>query len=394
MTIQQQTADLTTLGHDVCPNARKSASPLRVLFVAARFFPYTGGVENHTYQVGRRLVQMGIDVTVLTTTPSSQWPVSEQLEGIKILRVPAWPARRDYYFAPGIYPIITRGDWDLVHCMSYQTLVAPLAMFAALRAKTPYIVTFHGGGHSSWLRKALRGIQFAILRPLLRRAERLVATARFEVKLFGAKLHLSEEKFIFIPNGSDLVQAAQRDPVSCQETLIASVGRLERYKGHQRILAALPKILEQRPDVRLWIAGKGPYESTLQRMVRKLDIANHVQIRAIPPQERQTMAAELSKAALIVLLSEYETHPMAVLEALSLGCSALVADTSGLHELAEEGLARAIPLKSTPEEVADAVIQQLHEPLLTPALQLPTWDECADELVNLYRSLPRRRERV
>ena len=368
-----------------------SAEPhrLRVLLVTVRYFPYMGGVENHTYQVARRLARDGVDVTVLSTDPSHRLPVNEQLEGVKIQRVHAWPAKRDYYFAPGIYPVITKGDWDVVHCLSYHTFVAPLAMFAALRAKIPYVLTFHGGGHSSRLRNALRGIQLALLRLLLARAERLVATARFEVGFFGERLGLPEEKFIFIPNGSDLAEVAQPTPATSRDRLIVSVGRLERYKGHHRILAALPKILEQQPDVRLWIAGTGPYESTLRRMARRLGVADRVEIRAIPVEERRTMASELSRAALMVLLSEYETHPMALLEALAVGCPALVADTSGLHELAEQGLVRAVPLESTAEEVSAAVLCQLREPLVVPLMALPTWDDCARDLLSLYYSLKR-----
>ena len=73
--------------------------------------------------------------------------------------------------------------------------------------------------------------------------------------------------------------------------------------------------------------------------------------------------------------------------ALALGCPALVADTSGLHELAEEGLVRAIPLESTAEEVAAAVLHQLREPLVPPRMTLPTWDDCANDLLALYYSL-------
>lgn len=387
MTIQSvQPAHSIKTGVRVHPSLSEPR-PLRVLFVTARYFPYMGGVENHVYEVTRRLVQADIDVTVLTTDPDRQLPSTEQLDGVKIQRVPAWPAKRDYYFAPGMYPLITKGNWDIVHCMSYHTLVAPLAMFAALRGKIPYVLTFHGGGHSSHMRNALRGVQFAMLRPLLARTERLVTVARFEATYFGKKLHLSKEHFVFIPNGSDLAEVAQHTPTTSNETLIASVGRLERYKGHQRILAALPKILEQQPDARLWIAGVGPYELALRQMARKLGVADHVDIRAIPARDRQTMATELSRAALLTLLSEYETHPIAVLEALSLGCPVLVADTSGLHELAEQGLARAIPLSSTPEEVASAVLQQLQEPLTVPHVTLPTWDDCANGLLALYRNI-------
>jgi glycosyltransferase involved in cell wall biosynthesis len=99
------------------------------------------------------------------------------------------------------------------------------------------------------------------------------------------------------------------------------------------------------------------------------------------------MARELSKAALVVLLSEYETHPIAVLEALSLGRPVLVADTSGLSELAQNGLAQAIPLKSTTAQITDAIVEQLLHPQKPPAVNLPTWDDCAAGLLSLYGSV-------
>src|SRR5262245_54425674 len=121
----------------------KPTDALRVLMVTPRYFPYMGGVENHVYEVARRLARDGIDITILTADPSGKLPATEQAEGVSICRVRAWPAERDYYFAPDIYRMIIKGAWDLVHVQSYHTLVAPLAMFAALRARIPYVVTFH-----------------------------------------------------------------------------------------------------------------------------------------------------------------------------------------------------------------------------------------------------------
>src|SRR5438067_583826 len=123
--------------------------PLSVLQVAARYFPYTGGIETHIYEVSRRLQRAGVAVSVLTTDPTGQLPADEQLEGVPIRRVHAWPPNRDYYMAPGIYSEIMSGRWDIIHCQGYHTFVPPLAMLAALRAGIPYIVTFHSGGHSS-----------------------------------------------------------------------------------------------------------------------------------------------------------------------------------------------------------------------------------------------------
>src|SRR5438128_1723946 len=118
----------------------------RVLLVTARYFPHIGGTETHVYEVAQRLARADVDVTVLATDPSATLPTDEIVNGVHIKRVRAWPAHHDYYFAPGIYRFITQGQWDIVHCQGYHTLVAPLAMLAALRARIPYIVTFHSGG--------------------------------------------------------------------------------------------------------------------------------------------------------------------------------------------------------------------------------------------------------
>jgi glycosyltransferase involved in cell wall biosynthesis len=358
--------------------------PLRVLMVTARYRPFTGGIELHVDEVARRLAASGVEITVLTTDPSAALPPNEDVDGVKIRRVRAWPAKRDYYFAPRIYHEITRGSWDVVHVQGFQTLVGPLAMLAARRSHLPYVVTFHAGGHSSRLRNALRPAQLSIVRPLLAGAVRLIALAPFEIDNYSRRLRLPRARFVLISNGSDLpatnAQESDRDGA-----LIASVGRLERYKGHQRVIEALPHILQRRPDVRLWLAGSGPYETALRRLAEQLDVSPRVEIRAIPGNERERMASELGRVKVVVSLSEFETQPIAALEALALGCRLVVANTPGLSALADEGLARGLPLDSRPEDVARVVLEELERPPVDKPPELPSWDDCAQALLELYR---------
>ncbi|HJW91746.1 MAG TPA: glycosyltransferase family 4 protein [Anaerolineales bacterium] len=378
------------LANDYNPRGKKLKSELkeiftvRILMATPRFLPHLGGVENHVSEVSRRLARSGFEVTVLATDLEGKMPPCEQMEGVTVNRVRAWPRGRDYYFAPGIYRTIVQGRWDVVHVQSYHTLVAPMAMAAARKAKIPYILTFHGGGHSSRVRSALRTSQRALLHPLLSRADRLVATASFEVSLFSKELRLPVEKFVLIPNGGDLVREPPPDGKP-EGALIASIGRLERYKGHHRMIAALPLVLAERPEARLWIAGVGPYEESLRKLANKLGVEDRVEIRSIPVEDRDGLAAELSKVALVTLLSEYETHPIAALEAVAMGKSLLVTDTSGLRELAEKGLAKAIPLSSNSGQVAAAALELLRHPLHPVSYAIPTWDDCAAQLASLYR---------
>lgn len=369
------------------------SQPMRVLLVASRYLPYTGGLETHVYEVGRRLARAGIAVTVLTTDLSGQLPTFERSEGVEIRRVRAWPSNKDYYFAPGIYRVITQGHWDLVHCQGYHNLVPPLAMLAARRANIPYIVTFHSGGHSSRLRNALRRPQWMLLRPLLSGAQKLVAVTEFEAEFFRERLKLPAEQFTVIPNGAQLDYIPKsREEVTGktdQGPLIVTIGRLERYKGHQRVIKALPMVREQFPGARIRIVGAGPYEAALRKMASQLDVTEYVEIAAVTTEDRGSMAEILAHANLVTLLSEYESQGIAVMEALALQRPVLVADTSALRQFVDRDLVRAIPLKSSPKEVATAVISQLSQPLVPMKVEWPTWDDCAANLLVLYRAVMR-----
>jgi glycosyltransferase involved in cell wall biosynthesis len=97
----------------------------------------------------------------------------------------------------------------------------------------------------------------------------------------------------------------------------------------------------------------------------------------------------LSRAALVVLLSEYEAHPVSVMEALSLRRPVLVSDTSGLRELAQKGLCRAIPLRAGPSETVIAIVEALVAGHAPPDIELPDWDDCAQRLVEVYQAVSR-----
>lgn len=364
----------------------KVTSP-RVLMVAVRYYPFMGGVETHIYEAGRRLAANGLDLTVITHDPDGKLPDEEIVNGVRILRIKGWPSQRDFCIAPDLVRQIESGNWDIVHCQGYHTLFTPLAMAAAWKAGVPYVLSFHSGGHSSRLRNAVRGIQRQVLRPLLAHAERLVAVSGFEAEFFQKKLNLPASKFVVIPNGAKMPELSTPVTVDTNTELILSVGRLEQYKGHHRIIAALPYILRERPNVRLRIAGSGPYETALRRQVADLGLQDKVEIGAVPPQDREGLARLLAQAKLVTLLSDYEAHPIAVMEALSLQRPVLAAHTSGLAELADKKLVRSIPLKSSSIQVAEAVLYNLDNPFVPDAFELPTWEKCAAELQQLYTSI-------
>lgn len=371
---------------DAHPSANGGAP--RVLMVTPRSPLAQGGVERHVMEVSRRMAAAGVRVEVLCTDPEIDAAKEEVRDGVRIRTVRAWPRGRDWYLAPGIWREMGRGKWDLVHVQSYHTLVAPLAMLRALTLAVPYVVTFHGGGHSSEFRNRSRRLQMALLRPLLRRAARLVAIARFEIDQYGAAIGVPAERFAFIPNGTDLsfsdAELAGAEP---DTPTLASIGRLERYKGHHRVLAAFPHVLEREPRARLLIVGKGPYEDDLRRQAEELGVAERVEITSVPSDDPKGMATLLGGVSLVVLMSEFETHPLVALEAAAARRRLLVAEAGGLLEIAEDGFGRGIPLESSPQEIAAAALEELGKPLPERAPSLTSWDDCAAALLDLYGAL-------
>jgi glycosyltransferase involved in cell wall biosynthesis len=355
--------------------------PLRLLMVTPRFLPESGGVETHVYEVGRRLARAGVAVTVLTTDRSGTLAPTEQMEGISVVRVRAHPRRWGVYMAPGLGRAIARLGGDIVHVQSYHSLVAPAAMIGALRARMPYVVTFHSGGHSSALRRRLRAPQRVLLKPLLQRAAKLIAVSAFEAQAFSDGLGIARDRFEIVPNGAELPDGGDAEPVP---GLVVSVGRLERYKGHHRVIEALPELLRSVPEGRLRIVGSGPYESALRRLAHRLGVADRVEIGPVAPTDRAAMASVLRSASVVALLSEYESHGLAALEAASTGRPVLVVGSTALQELADAGIAVAVAPDSSPSAIAAALEREIRGPMPRRPATLPSWDECAAQLLALY----------
>jgi glycosyltransferase involved in cell wall biosynthesis len=364
----------------VKPTARQS---LRILMVCTRYLPEVGGTETHVQEVARRLSARGdFEITVLTTDRSRRLSRHETLDGITVLRVPSWPRKRDYYLAPAIAGVVNQRIWDLVHCQGIHTPVPLLAMFAARRAGIPYVVTFHTGGHSSRLRNALRSAQWRFAGPLLRNAASLIAVSNSEAIGLTRSARLADNPITVIRNGGTL--PPPRIGTNSVPGRIISSGRLEQYKGHHRAIEALPHVMHEIPEAHLLILGDGPYERELHECARRLGISDRVSIKQISPNDRQGMATALAEACVVAALSDYEAHPVAVMEALSVGRPVVGYDIAGIGELITEGWVRGVPTGSSAALIAGELVKAMTSPPLASPAALPSWDSCAEQLAQVY----------
>jgi glycosyltransferase involved in cell wall biosynthesis len=364
--------------------AHRSHSGLSVLYATLQYAPSVGGVGTATRELAERMAARGAGVAIVTADPTWTLPPDEVIRGLPVHRERAWPREHDQLIAPGLPRFVARSGCDVLHVEGYQTGVAPLAMAAAARAGIPYILTFHGGGHSQSLRNKARGLQLKVLRPLLARASALIATAEWEIDRYSELLDLPRSKFVLIPNGGDIAVPAELPPVD--GTLLVSIGRLERYKGHHLAIKALPHVVEQVPDARLWIAGTGPDGEVLQALAVEHGVGDRVEISA--ESDRAVFSGRVAQASVGLLLSEFETHPMAAMEAITLGTPMLVTrDGGGLSELVDKGQARGVELSDAPATHAAAIVDLIRLPPPPLEVSLTTWDEAAATHEALYRAI-------
>jgi glycosyltransferase involved in cell wall biosynthesis len=148
----------------------------------------------------------------------------------------------------------------------------------------------------------------------------------------------------------------------------------------------MPALLDLEPDAHLAVIGQGSFEHALRRLVARLQVGHAVTFTSFDATQREALGALVQSSDVVALMSDFEAHPVAVMEAVALGRKVVVADTSGMSELAVQGLAVAVPVNTSPRALAEVLADVARRP--DPVVSsLPTWEECVDEILDLYREI-------
>lgn len=122
--------------------------------------------------------------------------------------------------------------------------------------------------------------------------------------------------------------------------VIGFLGSFYAYEGLDLLIAALPKILEQAPDVRVLLVGGGPQEANLKAQAENLGLKDKVVFVGRVPH------SEVSRYYDLVDLLAYPRHamrltdlvtPLKPLEAMAQGHLLIASDVGGHKELIEDG---------------------------------------------------------
>ncbi len=139
------------------------------------------------------------------------------------------------------------------------------------------------------------------------------------------------------------------------------VGRLEREKGVEFLLAAMPTILAAIPRAHLTLVGGGSQEHALREQAGLGKLGSSTRFLTQVP--RHELAAHYARAAACILPSVWtENSPLVAYECLQAGLPMLGSRIGGIPELIEPGCGFTFAPRD-PEDLARTVIRFLRLPL-------------------------------
>ncbi len=119
-------------------------------------------------------------------------------------------------------------------------------------------------------------------------------------------------------------------------------------KGVHYVVMALPQLIREYPDIKVYVAGYKPYEEKdnrsfikkgyaayLKKLVYDLGVQNHIEFTG--PLKAEQVAKKLSEVNAYVLCSTIENSPNTLGEAMMVGTPCVSAYVGGVSDMAEDG---------------------------------------------------------
>lgn len=181
------------------------------------------------------------------------------------------------------------------------------------------------------------------LRHVLRHSDQVIVNAHAMLDPVREFFHLPPQRCRVLVNPTDferIDEQASQPPgialpaVQADELVLLAVGRLAAAKRYDLMLNAVERVAKTH-RIRLWICGQGPMRETLQHRVatsavlqRVVDFLGFV----------NNPYAVMRRANVLVMTSDYEGLPNALIEAQGLGLPAISTDCqTGPSEIIDDG---------------------------------------------------------
>jgi glycosyltransferase involved in cell wall biosynthesis len=203
------------------------------------------------------------------------------------------------------------------------------------------------------------------------------------------------DRLVVIPNG---IAIGAEPPMVPAAMRLLAVGRLVPQKGFDRLLRAMPDVLDAVPDARLVIAGDGPEGPPLRALAQELGVAGAVDF--LGHVDREQVRQRIEEARVVAMPSRFEGMPLVALEAAERGRAVVATDVGGINEVVLDGrtgvLVDPAAAEAEPSVLAHALVRALTEPGLAESVGAAARaraaaafgiDVCARTYATVYRAL-------
>ncbi len=395
-----------------------------------------GGLGTYAAEITRKFVLMDHDVTVFTMNDDTRsLPTREIWRGIEIHRplhidvsdslpdviaddIKKWGRGIHLFSKILVYNYLSASKLvnDLIRKedFKYDLVVAHdwLSAIAGITVKRELGLPFAFHVHSTEKGRTLGNGSEVVSNIELHgaRAADLIVTVSYAMKDELIKLGFQKEKIEVSYNGVDeqkynpeTIEKEQAKKlresygINDADLMILFIGRLVGVKGVDRLIMAMPHVLQKKPNAKLVIVGLGDLQDYLVNLVRTMRLQDSVKFcfDFIPEEQRILHYASCDVA---VFPSLYEPFGIVVLEAMSMERPVVVgaAGVSGMREIVisygEEQCGYHIN-PSDPADIAWGITSALENPekmrwLGTNGrkrvLDEFTWDKIAEKTGSLY----------
>jgi glycosyltransferase involved in cell wall biosynthesis len=219
-------------------------------------------------------------------------------------------------------------------------------------------------------------------------AHRQIAISRGLARYLAETEGFLEPDFEIVHYG--IAAGPEPTPYKGDELRFLCVGRLIPIKGHVVLLRAFRRVLDERPDARLEIAGRGPLEHGLKDLTRELGLSDAVSFLGhVTPVQRA-----VEQAFAVVVPSLGEGFGMVALEAMERARPVIAASIGGLEDLVRDGETGLLVPPGDDRPLAEAMLALAADPGRAAALgraarvraleRFPE-DRCTERTEEVYR---------
>jgi len=293
--------------------------------------PFGGGAEVHLHEIFKRVAAAGHRVTLLCSGFAGA-PSREQIDGLEVVRK---GSRKWFnYFVPAAYRALAAKNQFAVVVDDLNKIPFYTPWFV----REPILaLVHHFFGKSIYRETNWPAASYVYcserLVPVVYRRTPFAAVSQSTADELRRSGH--ESWIELLPNAVDMSQYRSEVGRKSPAPLIGYLGRLKKYKCVDHILRALPLVLQQRPDARLFIVGEGDHRPALEALAGELGIGGAVTFTGQVSHEEKVNW--LNRAWVAVNHSPKEGWGLTVIEANACGVPVVAADSPGLRDSVVDG---------------------------------------------------------